>query len=52
MGVEETDDALLPPPKVGKAVSSLAPCHLKNESIKIEWNEVTLGGVRKSLKNP
>jgi len=27
MGVEETDDALLPPPKVGKAVSSLAPCH-------------------------
>ena len=29
MGVEETDDALLPPPKVGKAVSSLAPCHLK-----------------------
>ena len=31
MGVEETDDALLPPPKVGKAVSSLAPCHLKNK---------------------
>ena len=34
MGVEETDDALLPPPNVGKAASSLAPCHLKNQIIK------------------
>ena len=29
MGVEETDEAVLPPPNVGKDASSLAPCHLE-----------------------